>query len=180
MRTKQSVGVFYDPPQPVIPDSINVCAGTSTTITVSGADTYFWTPNLDISSQAGATVTITPQNSMFYYCEFTNACGFARDSIFIDVVIAQIDAFNDTIICPGQVAQLSATGGVTYDWMPSNSLNTSNASMVYANPTIPTVYTVTAIDQNGCFGSDSVFVDLHPTPFIQTNGTVLRPRGMHW
>ena len=172
-----SVGVFYDPPQPVIPDSINVCAGTSTTITVSGADTYFWTPNVDISSQAGATVTITPQNSMFYYCEFTNACGFARDSIFIDVVIAQIDAFNDTIICPGQVAQLSATGGVTYGWMPSNSLNTSNASMVYANPTNPTVYTVTAIDQNGCFGSDSVFVDLHPTPFIQTNGTVYAIQG---
>ena len=49
--------------------------------------------------------------------------------------------------------------------------------MVYANPTNPTVYTVTAIDQNGCFGSDSVFVDLHPTPFIQTNGTVYAIQG---
>jgi gliding motility-associated-like protein len=172
-----TVDVFYDPPQPVMPDSVYVCEGTSTIIQVSGGDSYYWTPNLNINTQTGSSVVITPQNSTLYYCEFTNACGFALDSVYVDVINAQINAFNDTIICPGDGAQLSAAGGVSYIWTPSNTLSSSNTSAVYATPNVPTIYTVSGIDQNGCWGSDSVFVDLHPMPFIQTNGPVYAIQG---
>lgn len=172
-----TVTVFYDPPQPVMPDSVYVCEGTSTTINVSGGDAYYWTPNININTQTGPSVTITPQSSMLYYCEFTNACGFALDSVFVEVVNAQINAFNDTILCPGDGAQLFATGGISYFWTPSNTLSAPNTSTVYATPSSPTIYTVSGIDQNGCWGSDSVFVDLHPMPFIQTNGTVYAIQG---
>lgn len=172
-----TVTVFYDPPQPVMPDSVYVCEGTSTTINVSGGDSYYWTPNININTQTGPTVTITPQSSLLYYCEFTNACGFALDSVFVDVVNAQIDAFNDTILCPGDGAQLFATGGVSYVWTPNNTLSAPNTSTVYATPATPTIYTVSGIDLNGCWGTDSVFVDLHPLPFIQTNGTVYAIQG---
>lgn len=172
-----TVNVFYDPPQPVIPDSVYVCEGTSTSITVSGADNYFWTPNININTQNGATVLITPQSPMYYYCEFSNACGFATDSVFVDVVNAQVYAYNDTILCPGEGAQLYATGAVSYNWSPTSSLSSSNTSTVFATPNSPTTYTVSGIDENGCYGEATVFVDLYPQPFIQTNGTVYAIQG---
>lgn len=166
------VEVDLSAPMPVIPDEVVVCEGASTTITVSGATSYSWYPNVNISGTNTNTVTITPDQSMYYYCVFSNACDDIVDSVYINVRNASITAGNDTIVCPGQTAVLWAQGGVSYSWTPSNTLNTANASTVYATPTSPTMYVVTGTDLNGCTDQDSVFVDLHPMPFIQTNPDV--------
>lgn len=168
-----TVSVFYDPPIPVMPDFLEVCEGSSTTVTVSGGDTYVWSPNQNISATTGSTVIITPQSDMYYYCDFFNACGYATDSVFVDVVNAVIDAWNDTIICPGEVATIWATGGVSYSWSPTSTILTNpNASLVQVRPQQPTEYTVIGTDANGCTNSSSVFVDLYPAPFVQTSPDV--------
>lgn len=172
-----TVTVNYDPPVPVIPDTAVVCEGSSTQINVSGADNYSWSPNINISPQTGPSVTITPVSSMYYYCDFINACGVLTDSVFVNIVASEILAFNDTIICPGETAQLFATGGVSYYWSPSQTLSSENTSTVYATPTSPTLYYVTGVDENGCYDSDSVYVDLFPQAHIQTNGTVYAIEG---
>lgn len=43
-----------NPPQTVMPDSLIVCLGDSKTIQVSGADTYLWTPNIEINTTSGS------------------------------------------------------------------------------------------------------------------------------
>lgn len=166
------VEVYYTPPIPIMDDSVKVCAGSIVDLVVSGAVSYFWSPNENINTLVGPQVTISPVTDIYYYCDFTNACGTVRDSILIRVVESSITAGNDTIICPGQTATLWASGGVSYSWYPANTLNTNNTSQVLATPFDPTMYIVTGTDLYGCVSSDSVFVDLYPNAFIQTSPDV--------
>ncbi len=161
------VAVYFDPPQPQMPDSLTLCLGNSVNISVSGADEYSWSPNTAISSLTGSVVTVYPDSDMYYFCDFSNACGIDRDSVFISVLTANISAFNDTIVCPGEPVNLWATGGTTYWWYPSASLNSNQASFVIATPFEPTLFYVDGTDANGCLGTDSVFVDLFPNPGVQ-------------
>jgi gliding motility-associated-like protein len=104
---------------------------------------------------------------MYYYCYFTNACGTILDSVFVDVMQANVTAEMDTVICPGETANLSASGCITYTWYPVNGLNTSSGPVVYATPESSTVYHVIGVDANGCIDEDSVFVALFPEPNIE-------------
>lgn len=167
-----TVNVVFTPPSPVMPDSLTICEGASTQITVSGADSYFWSPNTNISSLTSNVVTVNPGQSMYYYCDFTNVCATVRDSVFIDVSLATILAGNDTILCPGQTAPIWAQGGVSYVWTPGTGLSNPYTSLTYSTPQVPTLYTVIGTDANGCVESAQVFVDLYPQPFIQTNPNV--------
>jgi gliding motility-associated-like protein len=167
-----AIDVYYTPPIPVLPDTIFLCFGATAEINASGGDTYLWSPNTNISSITDPTVFVNPVSDITYYCDFTNACGTTPDSVFIDIVAATITAGTDTIICPGESVNLWAQGGVSYSWSPYSSLNMNNTSLVTATPSIPTMYYVIGVDQYGCTNSDSVWVDLYPAAFIQTNPDV--------
>ena len=167
-----NVAVYFTPPVPVIPAILALCKGASIDISVAGADSYAWSPNYQINTLVGSLVTVNPPDDFTYYCDFVNACGSVRDSVQIDVVEASILAGNDTIICPGETASLWASGGVSYSWYPSSSLNSTLISQVLATPNVPTYYTVIGIDQTGCPDTAQVFVDLFPQPFVQTSPDV--------
>jgi gliding motility-associated-like protein len=96
-----------------------------------------------------------------------NACGTLRDSVFASIIVPNVIAGNDTIICPGQTAVLWAQGGLSYSWSPSASLNNAFTSQVIAAPSSPTMYYATGVDEYGCSDTDSVYVDLFPLAFIQ-------------
>ncbi len=166
------ISVYYTPPVPVMPDLINLCYGSSTEITVSGGETYLWSPATNITPIDSSTVTINPLVDITYYCDFTNACGTVRDSVRVDIVEAAITAGTDTIICPGESVDLWATGGVSYTWWPTATLNSVNTSLVTATPVEPTMYFVSGTDIYGCVDYDSVFVDLYPLAFIQASPDV--------
>ncbi|MFK7784849.1 MAG: PKD domain-containing protein, partial [Crocinitomicaceae bacterium] len=162
------IDVYFTPPIPVIPDTVLLCEGSSLDLTVAGADTYFWDAHPTISPIVGPSVTISPITNMYYYCDFVNACGEVRDSVFASIIEPSITAGNDTIICPGQVATMWAQGALNYSWTPTSSLINSTTSLVVAAPSAPTMYYVTGTDEFGCTATDSVFVDLFPLAFIQT------------
>ena len=166
------VSVYYTPPIPVMPDLLNLCYGSSAEVTVSGGETYLWSPNTNITPIDSSVVTINPLTDMWYYCDFTNACGTVRDSMEVVIVVASITAGTDTIICPGESVDLWAAGGVSYTWSPAATLNHNNTSLVTATPTEPTMYYVTGMDEYGCVNDDSVWVDLYPMAFIQASPDV--------
>lgn len=167
-----TVNVELNSPQPNMPDQLTVCENASVDITVSGAQNYSWSPNINISNTNTNSVTITASQSMYYYCEFSNACATEIDSVYIDVVEASIFAGNDTILCPGESAEIWAEGGVSYVWSPASGLSNPYTSITTATPASATTYTVTGTDVNGCVQTASVFVDLYPRPFVQTNPNV--------
>jgi len=162
------VTVVFNFPDPVIPDTLTYCEGLSGQVTVSGADTYVWSPPTNITPLTGPNVTISSPTEQYYYCVFSNVCGSELDSIYINIENATVNAGNDTIVCPGEPAYMYATGGVTYSWNPVVSPITSTYSNVSAIAPVPTTYIVTGSDVNGCLDTAKVFVDLYPQPFIQT------------
>lgn len=168
-----TVSVFYDPPIPVIPESVNMCEGSSVQITVSGGVTYNWSPNQNINELSGPVVLVNPISDIYYYCDFCNACGLVTDSVLVDVIQPEIIAGNDTTVCPGQSAFLWAEGGVSYIWSTTGSIaGFATGNHVDVNPVVNTLYTVTGTDLFGCIETASVQVDLFPVPFVHVSPDV--------
>ncbi|MFN8294369.1 MAG: PKD domain-containing protein [Chitinophagales bacterium] len=64
----------------------------------------------------------------------------------------------DTTICVGGAAQLSGLGGVNCVWSPAVGLNNPASCNPVASPDNDQQYVLTAIDANGCQGTDTVLV----------------------
>jgi gliding motility-associated-like protein len=150
-------------------DSVVICEGASTTITVGGGTSYEWADIPGINPLNTATVTVNPSTSTWFFVEAFNACGSTPDSVFVEVIIPVITAGNDTIICPGQVALAWADGGVSYSWQPQQFVVDAFGNNALLRPQVNTLFTVYGTDQYGCVGTATVFVELFPLPFVSTS-----------
>jgi gliding motility-associated-like protein len=86
------------------------------------------------------------------------------DSVFLilqDEIMPQIN--NDTTICYGDVAQLTATGGASYSWSPTTGLSNPNIFNPTAGPLTTTTYTVT-MTVASCVADTHVTVNIQPLP----------------
>ncbi|WP_159038570.1 DUF7948 domain-containing protein [Brumimicrobium mesophilum] len=164
-----NVTVIQSPPQPNVIDTAFVCEGDILNLSVSYAPTIEWSPNIDISTITGQSVVISTPVDRWYYIEFSNICGTVRDSVYVNVIGVNPAAGNDTLVCPGDTVQLWASGGVSYQWEPSFSVNSPNSSMTTAAPNNPTVYTVYITDDYGCGSTAQVVIDHFPEPFVQAS-----------
>ncbi len=91
----------------------------------------------------------------------TANCGFniSTSGPGADIIGVDFSAGPDVIIAQGQNTQLNATGGTTYDWMPTSGLSSNTIANPIAQPTESTTYSVTT-QINGCTYTDMVFVDV--------------------
>jgi len=71
-----------------------------------------------------------------------------------------------TPICSGVPTTFTASGAVTYTWSPGTSLNTTNGSIVTANPTSHQTYTITATDASGCVDTAITSISINPLPVV--------------
>lgn len=109
------------------------------------ANTEYWVMITGVSDGPGATVPAQ--------CGFDISFGGPGAEI-IDV---DFDAGEDQEIGPGQVTQLNATGGTTYDWSPTTGLSGNGIPDPFASPSETTVYSVTTTI-NGCVYTDMVTI----------------------
>jgi gliding motility-associated-like protein len=79
---------------------------------------------------------------------------------------------NDTVICRDSTVQLYVSGGQSYSWTPSATLNNPNIATPIASPASNTLYFVTITDNNTCQHLDSVQVNIHPDPVFTINNPV--------
>jgi gliding motility-associated-like protein len=172
LNDSMTISVFYDPPVPILEDTMFICKGATAHVIADGAETYTWSPDYNIDVLTGPIVNVNPEDNFTYYCDFHNACGTVIDSVVIAVIRPNIQAGNDTIICPHETAVLWASGGVSYEWFPTLYVNPSTGATVTALPIQPTNYYVIAEDENGCVDTAYVFVDIYPNPFVQTSPDV--------
>lgn len=167
-----SVSVFIVPhvPYPEVQDTLFLCKGDAKQVKVSSdppANTITWSPNQFVSPTNGPQVTLSPPTSRCYYIQFTNLCGSSDDSIYVDVITVSPHAGNDTTVCPGEVVNLWASGGVTYDWIPNKSVFSPHSAITQALPKNPTtIYQVKVGDENNCWATASVTVKLFPKPYV--------------
>ena len=73
----------------------------------------------------------------------------------------------DRTICEGDSVNLHAQGGTHYLWTTGqSSLSDEFSAHPIATPSVTTTYTVISFNDYGCFGYDSVVVNVNPKPVI--------------
>ncbi len=99
----------------------SICVGNSTTISVSGAATYSWSPATGLNTTTGATVTCNASSTTTYYITGTTALGCSSTSaILLTVNSLPVPTFITTpasSICTGQlVTYTTQSGNSAYAW----------------------------------------------------------------
>ena len=167
-----NIWVDQDLPFPNLINNLNLCKGLTVQVAAGGATSYSWSPNYNISATDVYNPFIWPEVDTTYHVVFTNACGDSYDSLRVNVIEVDAQVFSDTTICPEGVATLYATGGVDYQWNPTDYLSAPNDYLTEARPAEDITYHVTVTDSYGCSDVASVYVDLYDTPNIITSPPV--------
>ena len=141
-----------------------ICPGESVTLTASGGATYNWV-NL---TGNGNTQVVSPANTTVYqvFAVGANGCISANPATITIVVgpPVAILAASKSKICVGESVTLTATGGVTYEWvgLPGNG----NTQLV--SPTVTTTYSVFALGGNGCKVENPTSITIEVVPAIES------------
>jgi hypothetical protein len=148
--------------------SASVCAGNSTTLTVSGnASTYSWN-----TGATTASVSVSPTLTTNYTVTGTNACGSVTAVTSVSVSNnPTLSLPASTVACGGGSVTLMATGtGVTsYSW--NTGATTSSISV---SPTVATNYTVSGTGACGtATAMTSVSIGAAPTVTAATSSATI-------
>ncbi len=113
------------------------------------------------------SVVFTPPASLpaGIYSLVVTANGNPSDPVSFTMPAAAITP-DSASICSGVSVNLTASGDITYTWSPSTNLSSTTGTIVTANPTVATTYTVTGIDADGCSTMDSVTVTVNSNPTV--------------
>jgi len=122
----------------------SICKGDSVTLKATGGGTYKWSNNSTNSS-----IKVSPSSNTTYKVVVSNGC---KDSGSTKVFVRSpfITACCDTTIIQGNSVHLSSSLESSYSWAPAAGLSCTTCADPIASPTITTIYTLTAIDTDGC------------------------------
>ena len=172
-----NVTVTVNPaPTIVVPAPIKICKGDFTTIILSGATSYNWSPGTGLNVTTGDNVTANPTVTTTYTITGYDAIGCSNTAyVIVTVNPLPAVAVNPTSvsICEGKSTALIVNGASTYVWSPTIGLTPSTGANVTASPTVTTVYTVTGTDANTCTNIATVTVTVNPVPIITLSPTTL-------
>ncbi|MDI1355685.1 MAG: T9SS type A sorting domain-containing protein [bacterium] len=132
-----------------------ICQGQFVVLTATGGLTYNWTPG----NLSGNSVTVSPSISTLYSVDGTNGVGCTSSSnqvVLVNPSPTVVISANKTLVCLGDVVNLTASGAQTYVW--TNGPNTANFNV---NPTSTTVYSVSGlVSGNTCAGTKTISVSV--------------------
>ena len=145
------VTVYVDPnPNVVIlnGDNVDIMDGDFVTLSVTGANSYEWNngatqPNIAVSPSVTTTYEVRG---------YIGNC-YDEKQVTVNVIPDVVaDAGDDVVICLGEVATLTASGGDEYVWSTGETTQT-----IQVSPGVSTEYTVTVFNSQD-FDEDSVIV----------------------
>ncbi len=157
----------------------NAAAGADTTICpgdtamLGGSPTgppgasYSWSPTTGLDDPNIANPMANPSATTTYVVtvDVGGLC-VGTDTVVVTIASPLADAGPDVDYCPGDSAQLGASGATSYLWTPSTDLSDPTIADPWASPPSTTTYYVTMVDAGvgGCTVIDSVLVTVHNIP----------------
>jgi gliding motility-associated-like protein len=157
--------VTVNPVPTIVSTDAAICFGNSTTLTVSGANSYSWSPSTGISPTTGNSVTANPTATTTYTIIGTDANGCTNNTtVVVTVNPLPVIVVPPAGICPGDSTSLTASGAVTYSWSPATGITPTTGATVKATPNNTTTYTITGTNAFGCTAATPVIVTVHPKP----------------
>jgi gliding motility-associated-like protein len=157
----RTITVYAVPVLQLTPDT-NACSGTGVLLQASGGQSYQWSPAIGLSSTNNSSTVALPPSTQTYTVIVTNPGGCAdTGQVTVGVIPSPTaDAGTGGFICPGDSLQLSASGGIGYQWSAASTLDNASLPNPIASPTQTTIYTVTVTAANGCTDEDTVTVQV--------------------
>jgi hypothetical protein len=134
----------------------SVCAGSSVTLSGSGASSYTWSNGV----QNG--VPFTPNATQTYTVTGTDANG-CSNTAQVTVTVnpsPNVSGGNNQSICIGSPVTLSGSGAINYSW------NNGVVNGTTFTPLATQTYTVTGTNANGCSNTAQVTVTVNPLPTV--------------
>ncbi len=160
------------PSRPTITPSgtVNICAGSSRTLTSSTGTTYLW-------STGETTSSLSVSTAGSYTVQVTNSYGcLSQPSLATTIVVNPLPATptvtpsGSTAICAGSSVTLTSSVSTLYLW--SNGATTQSIAVSTAGD-----YSVRVTDANGCQSLPSAVttVTVNPLPQAPVVGTITQP-----
>ncbi len=141
-----------------------LCPGDTTLLTCSNANTYSWSPATGLSCTDCQSPVAVPTGTTTYTVAVTGDCSYGSASITVTIASPpDLTLSGDATICPGSSVQLTASGGITYTWSPSDGLSCVNCSNPVASPGITTTYSIVASNGPGAGCQDSDLLTVNVT-----------------
>ena len=150
-------------PSPIISvPSTTICPGSTGTVVASGAATYTWS-----NGASTASISDNPSVTSVYTVSGTSASGCLSLPYTTTITIGSAPsiAVNNSSICAGNSATLTANGVTSYTWSTGENTNS-----IVVTPTINTTYTVNG-NLIGCSMSASNIstVTINTLPSVSVN-----------
>ncbi|MBL7932157.1 MAG: T9SS type A sorting domain-containing protein, partial [Bacteroidia bacterium] len=163
--TNTTTGCYSVAPIPNITVSGNnaVCAGGSTTLTATGATSYFWSPG----GFTGSSIVVSPSVNTCYTVTGYNAYGCSNKTVKCVSVQpgAVISISGNNVLCGGSSANLIASGAASYTW--SNGMT---GPFITVSPSVSTCYSVIGQTNGGCTGMAVKCITVQNIPFLTVTG----------
>jgi hypothetical protein len=156
-----------------------ICPGDTTSLHVNSGVTYSWAPAGSLTNPDTENPIASPAAPTHYSVSIMDSNGcISSDSVWVKIysVPTILGTSSPSSVCLGDTSLLQASGASTYSWSPAMSLSSSTGVNVRAYPSVPTTYTLTGTDTNGCINTSLVslgILPLPPIPTISVNTSVL-------
>ncbi len=148
---QQLINVGITPTINITPSSSSVCPGANYTLTVNGANKYYFLPNNPQFTTSTNTFVINATGPVTHSIVGINT-GSCTNTATLTVNLyppAQLTVSPvSQTICSGNSATLIANGALTYTWTGS-----MNGTSILVTPTITSNYGVIGNDMNGCIAT---------------------------
>lgn len=145
-------------PAASITGNSGICEGSENVLTANGGATYLWSTN-------DTTRSLTVNSAGEYMVTVYSAAGCASTATITTTVnpnpVPEITG--RSTICEGESAELTASGGTSYQWSSGG-----NANMI--TPTEAGEYTVTVTNSYGCTATQTTMVIVNENPEISISG----------
>lgn len=151
-------------PTLAVTGATSVCSGNAITSTVTGANTYSWSNNLN-----GSVISFTPLASGMVSVSGTatnNCLGATSISITVNAT-PTLSVSGGSAVCFGSSITQTVTGANTYSWS-----NNQTGSIVTFSPQTSALYTITGVAANSCSSIATKSITVNPTPTVTVNGSL--------
>jgi gliding motility-associated-like protein len=142
------------------------CLNENYIMGASGGVSYVWSPTTGLSDANSAAPVATPAATTTYTVTVTDAnnCVNTDQMVLTINPLPTPNAGVDQSVCLGLSANLTVIGGVSYAWVPANTLDNAAIANPVATPAATTTYTVTVTDANNCSATDTILIRVDPLP----------------
>lgn len=165
-------------PSIIASGNTQICAGATTDLQVMDTNfvSYQWyRDGMPIAVASGLNLSASISGIYKVFVTDTNGCSGFSNEITIDVAplpIAEVSSLGDGMVCEGSLTWLQGTGGIGYQWLLPNGMQSIGQSIDIPAAVMAQsgTYFLTVTDDKGCTASTSYTLVVNPLPQVSLTG----------